>query len=330
MKDFVAFIQNYIWVPIVSALIGGFLSLFTPKLFKRIWNYIQEKMYKSVPVLNISGEWNSFFHEENLIQSEKVLLVQSGPHVSGEIILNNTKYVFNGEFKNSILSGTYSSKNPKKFESGAITVRRINQDLMSGYCTFIYRDKQIYNSPYVLSSVGSHNVKQGTYPFCNTCVGKFDCCCNCNEIDMPILLPNEADSISRISRKPIDGFAKKLTNNLYQMQRDSQTNGCVFFQNNRCTIYENRPIDCRLFPFDFKEIDGEYWIIYYDSISVCKAFPTTKEEIDCCAHNIRPLLDMVLPYMSECSDPIFSQKLKLQTYKKLFPIDKIRDDNIVT
>ena len=67
------------------------------------------------------------------------------------------------------------------------------------------------SSPYVLSSISSHKVNKGTYAFCNTCVGKFDCCCNCNEIDMPILLPTEAENISRISRMKIDEFAKKLT-----------------------------------------------------------------------------------------------------------------------
>lgn len=171
--------------------------------------------------------------------------------MSGSIALESTRYEFKGEFKNQILTGSYCSKNPKKYESGTITVRRINEFLMSGYCTFVYKDKQVYNSPYVLSNESHHKVSKGTYPFCNTCVGKFDCCCNCNEIDMPILLPNEADSISRYSRLPIDSFAKKITTNLYQMRRedDDPLKGCHFFQNNNCTIYEHRPIDCRLFPF---------------------------------------------------------------------------------
>lgn len=329
MNDFIYIFQNFIWVPIISAIIGGLLTLAIPKIFSAIGKFIRKKISKSVDIINIAGEWNSFFHEEDIIQSEKVVLEQSGQYITGTITLDKTSYKFEGEFKNHILTGTYRSKNPKKYESGTITVRRINEDLMSGYCTFVYRDKQVYNSPYVLSSASSHKVNRGTYPFCNTCVGKFDCCCNCNEIDMPILLPNEAENISRISRLGVDEFAKKLTNNLYQMKRDNNdpNKGCIFFKNNSCTIYENRPIDCRLFPFDFKEINGEYWLIYYDNIKVCKALPKDKKEIDSCAHNIRPLLDMVLPYMSECSDPIFCQRLQKQSYIKLFPIDKIRDDN---
>lgn len=328
--DFEFVFQNYIWVPVISAIIGGLLSLGVPFLFSAIGKSIKNKINSTADVISIAGDWESFFHEEDVIQSERVELKQSGHFVTGKITLNNKAYTFSGEFKNHILTGKYVSDNSKKYESGTITVRRINEDLMSGYCTFVYRDKQVYNSPYVLSRSSYHKVKKGTYAFCNTCVGKLDCCCNCNEIDMPILLPNEVDNISRLSRQPISSFAKKLTNNLYQMKRDNDddTKGCVFFKNNGCTIYENRPIDCRLFPFDFKEIDGEYWLIYYDDVKVCKALPKDKKELECCAHNTRPLLDMVLPYMSECSDPTFCKRLQNQHFNKLFPINKIRDDNV--
>lgn len=96
------------------------------------------------------------------------------------------------------------------------------------------------------------------------------------------------------------------------------------FSNSKCSIYANRPIDCRMFPFDFKEIEGEYCVIYYNK--VCQAIPSNKDEIEMCAHNMRPLLNIVLPYMSECSDPIFSKRLLEQEYIKLFPINKIIDD----
>lgn len=331
MRGFAFVFQNYIWVPIISAIIGGALSLGIPKLIVFISKCIKKKINKSIDEINISGEWNSFFHEEDIIQSEILSLEQQGHIVTGKITLNDKTYSFNGEFKNHILTGKYESNNRRKFETGTITVRRINEDLLSGYCTFVYKDRQVYNSPYVLTSTKNHNVKKGTYAFCNSCVGKFDCCCNCNEVDMPILLPFEVDELSRISRRNPDEFAKKLTNNLYQMKRvdDDNSKGCVFFQNNCCSIYENRPIDCRLFPFDFKEIRGKYWLIYYDNIDVCRALPTKKADIQCCAHNMRPLLDMVLPYMSECSDPVFSERLSKQSYKPLFSIDKIRDDNFI-
>lgn len=240
----------------------------------------------------------------------------------------NRTYELVGEFKNQILVATYESKNRRKDERGTIVLRLINENLLSGYCTFIYRNKQVYNSTYVLVTNSSHKPDKGTYYFCNSCVGKFDCCCNCESIDMPILLPFEAKKISVKSRMKLEDFASKLTANLYQMKRldDDEKKGCIFFQNNRCSIYQDRPIDCRLFPFDFKEFDGEYWVIYYDQI--CSAIPTDLDEIKMCAHTMRPLLELASPYLSECSDPRFCKRLDSQHYSKLFPINQIRDDKI--
>lgn len=42
------------------------------------------------------------------------------------------------------------------------------------------------------------------------------------------------------------------------------SNGCIFLdENKRCSLYEGRPNDCFLFPFDILKIQGKYqWIIY--------------------------------------------------------------------
>lgn len=328
MTGFEYVFQNYIYVPVLSAIIGAILSMIIPKMFAWINKIIKKHVSKSIDNIDISGKWNSFFHEGDIIQSEILVLEQNGQLVTGEITLEDRKYLLDGEFKNQILIGTYVSLNKRKDERGTIVLRRINENLLSGFCTFVYRDKQVYSSPYILTSLSHHDAKRGTYSFCNSCVGKFDCCCNCNEIDMPIVLPSEAKKIESISRKNVSEFANKLTNNLYQMKRkdDKEENGCIFFVNNKCSIYNDRPIDCRLFPFDFKEIEGEYWLIYYNSIDICKALPTDTNEIENYAHNIRPLLDMLLPYMSECSNPVFCKRLENQNYVKLFTIKSLKED----
>lgn len=320
--------QNFIYVPIVSAIVGSVFTIIVPKLGVIIWGKLKKRIDKKADIIDISGKWNSFFHEGDIIRSEIIELKQEGQNIAGEISLGGRKYLLQGDFKNQILIGTYISNNRKKDERGAIILRRINENLLSGFCTFVYKDKQVYSSPYVLTSELAHDVRKGTYSFCNSCVGKFDCCCNCNKIDMPIVLPAEAKKIESVSRKPINDFAKKLTSNLYQMKRmdDSEEKGCVFFINNSCTIYENRPIDCRLFPFDFKEIEGEYWLIYYNDIEICRALPTDDDEIKSCAHNIRPLVDILLPYISECSNPVFSKRLEKQHFVKLFTINDLRED----
>ena len=318
--------QNFIWVPIVSSVIGFFLGLLIPSIFKRISKWWKSKIAQQTKELKIAGDWNSFFHEEKTLQVEKVHFEQVGQEINGTISMGRRTYTFKGIFKNQILVGSYESANSRKDERGTIVLRYINENLLSGYCTFIYKNKQVYNSPYVLTAISEHRADKGTYQFCNSCVGRFDCCCNCKEIDMPILLPFEVETIATKTRKQIDYFAKKLTTHLYQMKRrdDKDENECIFFVNNQCSIYKYRPLDCRMFPFDFKEIDGEYWVTYYNN--VCQAIPTERDEIDVCAHNMRPLLEILLPYMSECSDPIFSKRLQQQNVKKLFPVDKIISD----
>ena len=47
----------------------------------------------------------------------------------------------------------------------------------------------------------------------------------------------------------------------------SNANGCVFrASDNSCGIYENRPIDCRIFPLDIIKIEGKYWWALYDDV----------------------------------------------------------------
>lgn len=323
-------VQNYIWVPIVSSVISFFLGIFVRQFSSWVMQKWKKKISQKTDVLNIAGQWISFFHEEKSLQSESVKFEQNGQEITGKISMplkrGSSTYDFTGQFKNNILVGTYVSANRKKDERGTIVLRYVNEFILSGYCTFVYKNRQVYNSPYVLTAASEHNVDKGTYQFCNSCVGRFDCCCNCKEIDMPILLPFEIEGISRITKRAVGDFSKKLTTHLYQMKRadDDEKNGCIFFQNNKCSIYENRPLDCRLFPFDFKEIDGDYWVIYYDAI--CKAIPTERDEIDMCAHNMRPILEIIMPYMSECSNPLFSQRLGTQHYSKLFKITEIVSD----
>jgi Fe-S-cluster containining protein len=38
---------------------------------------------------------------------------------------------------------------------------------------------------------------------------------------------------------------------------------CVFWNENKCSIYQHRPFDCRAYPFDILKINGKYyWIVY--------------------------------------------------------------------
>lgn len=319
-------LKEFFWLPILSAMVGIGVENIIKIIRKKCKEKKELRKYKDLNVFSIEGNWNSFFREENVLKNEKVVFKQEGNRITGNIFMDDKTYEFNGVFKNNILFGNYESNDKKNDERGSIVLRYINGKLLSGYCTFVYKNRQVYNSPYILTLESEHKVDKGTYKFCNDCVGKRKCCCNSSKVDMPILLPFEVEKISKITKRNIDEFAEKKTNNLYQMKRenDDEKKGCIFFQNNKCSIYDTRPVDCRLFPFDFKEIDGEYKVIYYDKI--CDSIPIVQEEIDMCAYNLRPLLDLAMPYISECSDPIFCKRLDKQHYEELFPISSIRDD----
>jgi len=45
------------------------------------------------------------------------------------------------------------------------------------------------------------------------------------------------------------------------------TSGCKYAVNNRCQIYNKRPLDCRLFPLDLIEEDEEYWWVIFKNCS---------------------------------------------------------------
>lgn len=326
MSGMIVYLKEFFWVPILSAIIGIIVDVIIRKIVKKYKDNKKLKKYEDANVFSISGTWNSFFREEKILRTESVTFEQHGSIINGSIKMDEKEYKFKGFFKNNILVGTYESNNQKSDERGSIVLRYINGKLLSGYCTFVYQNKQVYNSPYILTLASEHEVDKGTYKFCNTCIGKRKCCCNSSNVDMPILLPFEVDEISKITKRNVDEFAIKLTNKLYQMKRENEdeAKGCIFFQNNVCSIYDLRPIDCRLFPFDFKEINGEYKVIYYDKI--CDSIPISKEEIEMCAYNLRPLLDLAMPYLSECSDSVFCKRLDKQHFVELFSINDIRDD----
>jgi Fe-S-cluster containining protein len=45
------------------------------------------------------------------------------------------------------------------------------------------------------------------------------------------------------------------------------SDGCKHAVNNRCQIYDRRPLDCRLFPLDLVEEHGEYWWAIFQNCS---------------------------------------------------------------
>jgi len=95
-----------------------------------------------------------------------------------------------------------------------------------------------------------------TYP-ANVC---FECnCCGlcCGDTDHKrrhiLMLESEAEEISAQTGRPIEDFATESNGTQpYSYEMKKIEGDCVFLKNNKCTIYEARPLICRFYPFELK------------------------------------------------------------------------------
>ena len=267
--------------------------------------------------IDLSGEWISSLIQNNKIYNEKVNFKQNGKDLTANIILNYDgeicNYEFMGRITNNIINGTYFYTEDSNVESGTISLKIINKDFLYGVATYISDVPDcddIVQSPYALFRNTEHSL--GTFNLCSNCVGKNSSCCCDTNVDSPMLLPNEVEVIAKKMQIEKESFSKKIDlakmNNddtlkdLYQMKRDKKTNSCCFYKNNCCTIYDIRPIDCRIFPYDIKlENDGNYYLVYYKS-DKCQIMNEELKNIKMVSYNTRLFFRLLLPYIREWSD----------------------------
>lgn len=109
----------------------------------------------------------------------------------------------------------------------------------------------------------------GTMAFCSRCPASKNCCTRVahgSEIEHPFVFEEEIDALSRASGLPSSAFiAKRYTSDgeAYNSLK-SHKSGCIFFAGGSCQVYDIRPLDCRLFPFDIRA-DSKgvlFWIVY--------------------------------------------------------------------
>lgn len=98
---------------------------------------------------------------------------------------------------------------------------------------------------------------------CGKCDHK-NCCTNSA---VPLVFLKD---LEKIKKKDLD-YVKHLKTvkindvDVYAVKKKPNSTECVYWDNDLagCTIYESRPIDCRLYPFDILHIENEYhWIVY--------------------------------------------------------------------
>ncbi len=138
---------------------------------------------------------------------------------------------------------------------------------------------------------------------------------------MPIILPFEVKRIKRKFNVKSKDFAE-LINLVYRMKRNPKTDACVFYQNNQCQIYSERPFDCRLFPYDFKIDKNKNLVLINYSKSICQKCKPNKTLKDQ-SYTIRPLLNFFRPYIHQCLDKKLVKRLSKNKYLTLY---KMKDN----
>jgi uncharacterized protein len=98
---------------------------------------------------------------------------------------------------------------------------------------------------------------------CDSCSGK-SCCTDFAE---PILFPTDLGKLDKIKKSDSDFIQEIIIENrsIKTLRSKKDSNTCIFWDLEKkvCSIYENRPFDCRMFPFDIDWVDDQYhWIIY--------------------------------------------------------------------
>ncbi len=289
-------------------------------------------------MLDLSGKWTSSFIQNNRIYNEEVFFEQNKNKIAATIKLNfdgeMCNYKFNGIINKNVINGTYEYIDNSDLESGTISLKIINENFLYGVTTYISSDvnnDDVIQSPYALFRNTENNL--GTFDLCHKCIhAKVNCCSNpC--IDSPMILPKEAEEIAKVSNKTISDFAEPIDfatmhndyalKKLYQMKRQKDNNSCVFYKDCKCSIYDIRPIDCRIFPYDIKlEKDGNYYLVYYLANN-CETRNIDIENIKTISYNTRLFLRLLLPYIREWSDPYCSTKLVENSDYKI--ICKIED-----
>ena len=235
--------------------------------------------------IKLAQKYTSLFAEENKLKTEQIVITkQHGQYIEGNVTLTEQEidgsatscltYYLKGQFVNKILTAEYYSKEGNLDERGAINLKMIDSQILSGFCSFSKlssSDDEIRVSPYVWVEGEREDLINGTFDFCTQCFNnKKSCCCASEKVDMPVFLNSELSLIRNqlvnIAHEK-NTFSKPLTapfqnSQVRQMIRDEkkEKNGklaytkCHFFdiENQNCKIYNGRPIDCRLFPYDIK------------------------------------------------------------------------------
>ncbi len=89
----------------------------------------------------------------------------------------------------------------------------------------------------------------------------------CTDSSVPLVFSNDFKALQDI-KKSGDEYLQDLEikgRKVKALKKKKNSTVCVFWDEEKktCSVYENRPFDCRAYPFDIRLINGKYhWIVY--------------------------------------------------------------------
>lgn len=153
----------------------------------------------------------------------------------------------------------------------------------------------------------------GTYKQCSNCKLKDNCCNSFKDtIDNVMLHEKEYfNIIKKINIKEPEKYFSKIDNEIYNIKTNK--NGvCIFYKEGKCQIYENRPNDCKLYPFDIIRKDGDYYLILY-KLKCINENKFVEESI-----RIEEIINDMIPWIDKYTDennyPKLKQKIDNEDY----------------
>lgn len=144
--------------------------------------------------------------------------------------------------------------------------------------------------------------REGTFKTCTNCKKRFNCCETFDKMNPPTLTLKEIELIEN----EYSDFYENLGDNLYRLKVEDNT--CIFFRNGKCVIYDIRPLDCRLFPFDIIKDNDKYYLILYklECINI-DCFLNALSEID-------SIIEKIIPNIEAFTDKINFTKMQDMKY----------------
>ena len=159
-------------------------------------------------------------------------------------------------------------------------------------------------------------MKMGTYKQCSNCKIKENCCADFKyNIDNVML--EEKEYLNIIEKFNISEPKKYFSKINEKVCNIKNKNGiCPFYKNRKCLIYDYRPNDCKLYPFDILKRENNYYLILYNTKCIdINEFIKENARLD-------KIIDEIKPWIETYTDDNNFTKLKTKINKNDYIIIK--------